>query len=99
MPFPFKHVLLIGATSGIGRAMGDHFIAQGIKVTAIGRREERLEEFVAQHGNDKASSITFDIGKLEAIPAFIERYVPHSLLDHVRQSKSSKCFQDPPNNR
>jgi NADP-dependent 3-hydroxy acid dehydrogenase YdfG len=73
MPFQSKHVLLIGATSGIGRAMGDHFIAQGMKVTAVGRRTERLEEFVAQHGNDKASSIAFDIEKLEAIPAFVEK--------------------------
>jgi NADP-dependent 3-hydroxy acid dehydrogenase YdfG len=73
MPFPFKHVLLIGATSGIGQAMADHFIARGIMVTAVGRRTERLEEFVAQHGNDKASAITFDIEKLDAIPAFIEK--------------------------
>jgi NADP-dependent 3-hydroxy acid dehydrogenase YdfG len=73
MPFQFKHVLLIGATSGIGRAMGDHFIAQGVKVTAVGRRSDRLEQFVTQHGNDKASSITFDIEKLDAIPAFVEK--------------------------
>jgi NADP-dependent 3-hydroxy acid dehydrogenase YdfG len=73
MPFPYKHVLIIGATSGIGRAMADHFIAQGLKVTAVGRREERLKEFVAQHGNDKASSMTFDIEKLDEIPSFINK--------------------------
>jgi NADP-dependent 3-hydroxy acid dehydrogenase YdfG len=72
MPFQFKHVLIIGATSGIGKAMADHFIAQGVKVTAVGRRTQRLKDFVAQHGNDKASGITFDIEKLEAIPAFVE---------------------------
>ncbi|KAH7077181.1 hypothetical protein FB567DRAFT_608145 [Paraphoma chrysanthemicola] len=46
MSFPYKHVLLIGATSGIGKAMADHFITQGIAVTAVGRRQERLDAFL-----------------------------------------------------
>ncbi|KAH7401911.1 hypothetical protein DE146DRAFT_744582 [Phaeosphaeria sp. MPI-PUGE-AT-0046c] len=45
MAFQYKHVLVIGATSGIGRGMADHFIGQGIKVTAVGRRQDRLDEF------------------------------------------------------
>lgn len=72
MAFQYKHVLIIGATSGIGKGMADHFIAQGIKVTAVGRRQDRLDEFVAQHGSDKASAIAFDIAKLDEIPAFIK---------------------------
>jgi NADP-dependent 3-hydroxy acid dehydrogenase YdfG len=73
MAFPYKHVLLVGATSGIGKAMADRFIAEGVKVTAVGRRQERLEEFVSSHGSDKASSIAFDIGELDKIPTFIEK--------------------------
>jgi NADP-dependent 3-hydroxy acid dehydrogenase YdfG len=73
MSYLYKHVLLIGATSGIGRAMADHFIANGLKVTAIGRRQERLDDFVAQHGSEKASGIAFDIEKLDEIPAFINK--------------------------
>jgi NADP-dependent 3-hydroxy acid dehydrogenase YdfG len=73
MAFPYKHVLIIGATSGIGRSMADHFIAQGLKVTAVGRRQERLDEFVAKHGDDKATGITCDIEKLDDIPAFITK--------------------------
>jgi len=72
MTFPYKHALIIGGTSGIGKAMADHFIAHSINVTAVGRRQERLDEFINQHGNDKASGIPFDIGKLDAIPAFVE---------------------------
>jgi NADP-dependent 3-hydroxy acid dehydrogenase YdfG len=72
MSFPYKHVLIIGATSGIGKAMADHFIAQGLKVTAVGRREDRLQDFTAQHGSDKASAMTFDIEKLDEIPGFID---------------------------
>jgi NADP-dependent 3-hydroxy acid dehydrogenase YdfG len=73
MSFPYKHVLIIGATSGIGKAMADHHTAQGLKVTAVGRREDRLKAFVAQHGSEKASSITFDIEKLDEIPNFVNK--------------------------
>ncbi|PVH99449.1 NAD(P)-binding protein [Periconia macrospinosa] len=45
MSFPYKHVLLVGATSGIGSAMADLFISQDIKVTAVGRRRDRLDAF------------------------------------------------------
>lgn len=72
MPFPYNHVLLIGATSGIGKAMADRFIAEGVKVTAVGRRQERLDAFVAKHGSDKASIVAFDIGELDRIPNFVE---------------------------
>jgi NADP-dependent 3-hydroxy acid dehydrogenase YdfG len=73
MPFPYKHVLIIGATSGIGKAMGDHLIAQGLKVTAVGRREDRLNAFVEENGSDRASSIVFDIEKLDKIPSFVNK--------------------------
>ncbi|KAJ5219682.1 short-chain dehydrogenase/oxidoreductase [Penicillium chermesinum] len=42
MSFPYKHVLVIGATAGIGRALADRFVQTGLKVTAVGRRQERL---------------------------------------------------------
>jgi NADP-dependent 3-hydroxy acid dehydrogenase YdfG len=73
MPFPYKHVLIIGATSGIGKAMGDHLIAQGLKVTAVGRREDRLNAFVEENGSDRASSIVFDIEKLDEISSFVNK--------------------------
>ncbi|KAJ4290215.1 hypothetical protein N0V90_010430 [Kalmusia sp. IMI 367209] len=78
MSFPYKHVLLIGATSGIGKAMADKLIAEGIHITAVGRRKDRLDAFVATHGSSKASSLVFDISDLESIPTFaqsaIEQY-------------------------
>jgi short-subunit dehydrogenase len=74
MAFPYKHVLLIGATSGIGRGMADRLAESGLKVTAVGRRQERLDEFVRMHGEDKASSVAFDLADIKAIPGFVERY-------------------------
>lgn len=70
MEFPYRHVLMIGATSGIGKAMADRLILAGTKVTAVGRRKERLDAFVKTHGNSKADSATFDIGDIESIPNF-----------------------------
>lgn len=52
--------------------MADHFIAHKVKVTAVGRRQERLDEFVSSHGSEYASSFAFDIGDLAKIPTFVE---------------------------
>ena len=38
----FQHVLIIGATSGIGSHLAKSYHAQGKKVIATGRRAERL---------------------------------------------------------
>ena len=75
MSFPYKHVLLIGATAGIGAAMADKYIEQGIKVTAVGRRAERLDAFVAKHGSSKASGAVFDITATDKLDGFVKRYV------------------------
>jgi NADP-dependent 3-hydroxy acid dehydrogenase YdfG len=72
MSIPYKHVLIIGATSGIGKAMADQFISHDVKVTAVGRRQERLDDLVSQHGSAKVSVIPFDIVKLDEIPVFVE---------------------------
>ena len=42
-------VLVTGASSGIGRACVDAFLAQGARVIAAARRTERLRELAAQH--------------------------------------------------
>jgi NADP-dependent 3-hydroxy acid dehydrogenase YdfG len=73
MAFPYKHVLLIGATAGIGAAMADRFIETGVKVTAVGRRQERLDEFVRKHGEDKASGVALDLSDSASIPIFAEK--------------------------
>ncbi|KAJ5850403.1 Oxidoreductase short-chain dehydrogenase/reductase family [Penicillium solitum] len=64
MAFPYKHVLLVGATSGIGRAMADRLIQAGIKVTA------RLEEFVEKYGEEKASAMNYDVSDINGAPQF-----------------------------
>ncbi|TFV74456.1 SDR family NAD(P)-dependent oxidoreductase [Blastococcus sp. CT_GayMR19] len=45
-------VLVTGASSGIGRACVDAFLAQGARVIAAARRTERLQELQAQQDGD-----------------------------------------------
>lgn len=69
MAFSYKHVLLVGATSGIGLGMASRLIKEGVKVTAVGRRVERLEQFVKEHGSN-ASMAQFDVSKVDDASAF-----------------------------
>lgn len=73
--FPYKSVLLIGATSGIGAALGDKIIEGGAHVIAVGRRQDRLDAFVAKHGAEKTSSIRFDVTDHAGTDAFISSCV------------------------
>ena len=73
MPFQYKKILVIGATSGIGQALAARFIKEGSKVIVSGRRQERLDSFVKEHGQDKASAESLDITKLNMIPGFVSK--------------------------
>ncbi|KAI4246380.1 MAG: hypothetical protein L6R40_002048 [Gallowayella cf. fulva] len=70
MPFPYKRVLCIGATSGIGEALASRLVGEGANVIVVGRRKEKLEAFVHKHGKDKATAVPFDITELDKIPNF-----------------------------
>jgi NAD dependent epimerase/dehydratase family enzyme len=63
----FKKVLIIGATSGIGRALATRLVENGIHVVISGRREENLQGFVRQHGSDKVKSKVVDVTKLDKV--------------------------------
>jgi len=84
MPFPYKNVLVIGATSGIGLALAERLIQNGANVIAVGRRQEILDEFVQKHGKNKATSFQFDITNLAGIPEFAKRVTAaHPEIDSV----------------
>lgn len=70
MPFQYKKVLIIGATSGIGWALAEKIVENGTHVVIVGRRQEKLDEFQKKHGSDKVDSVVFDITNLDAIPKF-----------------------------
>ncbi|RFU81178.1 hypothetical protein TARUN_1024 [Trichoderma arundinaceum] len=75
MVFQYKRVLLVGATAGIGAAMADKLIEEGSKVIAVGRRQDRLDAFVAKHGAERASAIKFDVTDRAGLDAFVNKVV------------------------
>ncbi|KAL8730551.1 MAG: hypothetical protein Q9166_004005 [cf. Caloplaca sp. 2 TL-2023] len=84
MPFQYKHVLLIGATSGIGGAMADRLVEEGSKVIAVGRRQDRLDDFVRKHGQSKAGAVRFDLSDSNGTDGFVEKVTQeHPDLDCV----------------
>jgi short-subunit dehydrogenase involved in D-alanine esterification of teichoic acids len=84
MAFPYKKIVVIGATSGIGQALATKFVENSIEVVVVGRRREKLEEFVSSHGTEKAAAELLDITDLDNIPSFASKLVTrHSGIDAV----------------
>jgi len=82
--FPYKKVVVIGATSGLGEALATKLIEEGISVVVTGRRKEKLDEFVKKHGENKASASVFDITKLDKIAAWAdELFKSHPDIDSI----------------
>lgn len=70
MPFQYKKVLVIGATSGIGEALATRLVKEGSSIVAVGRRKEKLEQLVQTLGKDKVSTVAFDITDFDNIANF-----------------------------
>ncbi|KAJ5892107.1 uncharacterized protein N7473_008335 [Penicillium subrubescens] len=84
MPFAYKKVLIIGATSGIGEALAAKLVENETQVIISGRRKDNLDAFVQRHGSDKVKSKVFDIMKLDQIPQFASEIIAeNSDLDCV----------------
>lgn len=73
MPFPHKTVLITGATAGIGRALAERMVENGVFVIVVGRRKERLQELEAKYGRDKVVAEEFDMTKTAEIQAWAQR--------------------------
>lgn len=88
MGFDYKKVLLIGSTSGIGAALAETLVQNGVFVIGVGRRKERLEDFVQKHGSSKTDRRVYDVndtdkashstGTLESSGADFQRPNPSS---------------------
>ncbi|KUJ18313.1 putative short-chain dehydrogenase/oxidoreductase [Mollisia scopiformis] len=84
MSFPYKNVLVLGATSGIGLALAERMIEHGIHIIAVGRRQENLSSLHQKHGKEKVSTIQFDVTDLAGIPSFVETVTKsHPNLDSI----------------
>jgi NADP-dependent 3-hydroxy acid dehydrogenase YdfG len=73
MPFPYKNVLITGATSGIGQALAERMIEAGVFVIAVGRRQDRLDALAAKYSSDKIAVEAFDVSNIAAIPEWANK--------------------------
>ena len=64
-----KLALVTGATSGIGKAFAERLAGLGYDLIVVGRREERLKEFVNAHPQVDVRSIAADLSTDEGIDA------------------------------
>ena len=73
-----KSVLVTGSSRGIGRAIGEAFLAEGSQVAFNGRNLSELEIVVASHSSGKAIAICGDVSKpdqaSEVIKQTLEAY-------------------------
>ena len=66
-----RTALITGATSGFGAATVRRFVAGGWNVVATGRREDRLQQLVAELGAGRVHPAVFDIRDEAAMHAAI----------------------------
>lgn len=71
MPFPYKCVLVTGATSGIGLALTKRIVEHGAFVIAVGRRQERLDQLLKEYDSDKIAIEQFDVGEISKLGAWV----------------------------
>ena len=72
MKYPLRSVIIIGATSGIGRAVTERLVAEGARVGIAGRREDRLKEIQEQLGAERVSYRVIDVTEASATVALDE---------------------------
>ena len=62
-----KRILILGATSGIGRGLAEHYASGGNMVAATGRRTELLDELQSKFP-DNILTMPLDVTQLETLP-------------------------------
>ena len=68
-----KHVLVTGATSGIGRVTAVLLSELGARVSFIGRREEKLQETLSMMTGEGHLPICFDLTNIDEIESVIKK--------------------------
>ena len=72
-----KVAVVTGGTRGIGRAIAEGLVAAGARVTVVSRNEEACQETAEHLRGQGGEAIGFaaDMGKLEDVPAIVDRTV------------------------
>lgn len=62
-----KVALVTGASGSIGAAIAKSFAERGAKIVVSGTRQDKLNELVAEIGQDKANAVICDLGNVEDV--------------------------------
>lgn len=94
-----RHAVVTGASRGIGAAIAASLVAEGARVSLLGRDELKLAEVSnALGGSGRAAPVTVDVTQSESVRAAFaaarERFGPvHILVNNAGQAASAK-FSD-----
>ena len=72
MKQPIDSIVIIGATSGIGRAVAERFAKEGVRIGIAGRREERLRELQERYGAERVAYRVMDVTQDDAAERLVE---------------------------
>ena len=72
--FDCNTILVVGSTSGVGRAMAEKYHKLGKTVIVSGRRTEKLNEVVKAAG-ERMHGIPVDVRDTKAIEAFAKEVI------------------------
>lgn len=73
-----KHILVTGASQGIGRATAIHISKLGAKVSLIARNEEKLKETLDMLEGDGHTVDSFDLKQVEGIEGLVAQIITKS---------------------
>lgn len=71
-----KHAIISGASSGVGMATAELFVAEGAKVGLIARRADKLAEVAARLG-EAAIALVADVSDDLAVATAVARFADH----------------------
>ena len=86
------NIIIIGATSGIGKALFEKYATDGNRIGIVGRRTHLLDELQQQHPECTITA-TVDITKQDEVERAIHDFTKE--LGHVDLATGSGDFFDP----
>lgn len=68
----FKHAIVVGASSGIGREVARQLAESGCRVAILARRKAKLDQFVSFHP-ETMTAYEHDVTSYESVPALFQQ--------------------------
>ncbi len=60
--------------------MAHRLVQEGSKVIAVGRKQERFDDFVQNYGKDQDGAVRFDLSDRQNMDQFLEQSVTLSMI-------------------